>query len=149
MLIESNVPTYMWIEVVNTSTYLTNRNAFQVNNKLSSKQVYIGIPLKLDHLRIFGCLTYVYITKSKRTKLDPKSIRCMFTRYDESSKLYYCFNFIVRRIIITKDVMFAKWKRGPRSLQQVIEIKGEALMPISLKLHDSTNMPQRLEDLPH
>jgi hypothetical protein len=53
----------MWTKVVNTSTYLTNKNAFQVNNRLSFEQVYIGIPLKLDHLRTFGCLAYVYIAK--------------------------------------------------------------------------------------
>jgi hypothetical protein len=50
---------------------------------------------------------------------------------------------------MTKDVMFVEWKRGPTSLQQTIEMKGEVLMPISLTLHDSTNMPLPLEDLPH
>jgi len=65
----------------------------------------------------------------------------MFIRYDESSKLYCCFNLAIKIIIITKDVMFAKWNWGPTSLQQAIEMKGETLMPIFLKLHDSTNMP--------
>jgi hypothetical protein len=93
----------------------------QQYDRLSFEQMCIGIPLKLDHLRIFSCFLYVYIAKNKRKKLDPKSIRCMFTRYDESSKLYYCFNFAMKIIIITKDVMFVEWKRGPISLQQAIE----------------------------
>ncbi len=117
MFIESKNPTYMWIRVVSTSTYLTNRSAFQVNNRFSPEQVYIGIPLKLNHLRIFVYLVYVYIAKSKRTNLDPKLIKCMFTRFDESSKLYCCFNFATKKIMITKDVMFVEWKRGPTSLQ--------------------------------
>ncbi len=109
--------------------------------------MYIGIPLKLDHLRIFVCLAYVYFAKSKNTKLDPKLVKCMFIRFDESSKLYCCFNFATKKIIITKDVMFVEWKRGPTSLQQAIEIRTETLMPISLKLHDSTNMPLPLKYL--
>lgn len=116
MLTESNVPTYMWTKVVNTSTYLTNKNAFQVNNRFSFEQVYIGIPLKLDRLRTFGCLAYVYIAKKKWTKLDPRLVKCMFTRYDESSKLYCCFNLATKIIIIIKDVMFAKMEEGSNKL---------------------------------
>lgn len=40
----------------------------------------IWILPKLDHLKIFGCLAYVYISKWNRPKLEPNQLKCMFTQ---------------------------------------------------------------------
>lgn len=43
------------------------------------------MPPKLDHLRVFGRVAYSYV---KQGKLDPRSMKCMFTRYPSGVKGY-------------------------------------------------------------
>ncbi len=64
MAMESYFPTYLWIEVVNTATYLTNRNPACSNGGLSLKHVYSGKALNLSHLKVFGSLVYIHVSKS-------------------------------------------------------------------------------------
>jgi hypothetical protein len=49
--------------------------------------VYLGKPLKLDHLKVFGCIAYVHTEKSKRNKMELKSFQCMFIGYDDRSRI--------------------------------------------------------------
>ena len=46
-----------------------------------SKKVWIEKLISYDHLRIFGCRTFVHIFKDERSKLDIKSKECMFLGY--------------------------------------------------------------------
>jgi hypothetical protein len=49
---------------------------------------------------------------NKRTKLELKSMRCMFTRYDKILKLYHCFHPKTKMIIIVKYVVFYEKQKG-------------------------------------
>jgi hypothetical protein len=77
MAMESDCPAYLWREVVNTTTYLTNRSPTHSNGGLSLEHVYNGKAPKFNHLRVFGSLVYVHVSKSRRSKLEAKSIKCM------------------------------------------------------------------------
>ncbi len=77
MAMELDCPAYLWREVVNTTTYSTNSSPTHSNVGLSLKHVYNGEALKFNHLRVFGSLAYVNVSKSQRNKLEAKSIKCM------------------------------------------------------------------------
>lgn len=45
------------------------------------EEVWIGKEIKLYHLKLFGCVSYVHISDHGRNKLDPKSLKCNFIGY--------------------------------------------------------------------
>jgi hypothetical protein len=45
-----------------------------------------------NHLRVFGSLAYVHVSKSWRSKLEAKSIKCVMVGYGDQSKTYKCFD---------------------------------------------------------
>jgi len=83
MAMESNYLAYLWTKVVNIATYLTNRNPTHSNGGLSLEHVYNGKALDLNHLKVFGNLAYIHVSKSQRRKLEAKSIKCMTVGYDD------------------------------------------------------------------
>ena len=41
------------------------------------------------HLKVFGCKAYSHIPKESRNKFDPKSKKCIFLGYGDSSEMGY------------------------------------------------------------
>ncbi len=44
--------------------------------------------------------------------MELKSSQCMFVGYDDRSKGYQCFNPLIKRIIVSKDVVFDEHSIG-------------------------------------
>ncbi len=103
---ELDYPAYLWTKVVNTSTYLSNRNPIHSNGGLSLKHVYNGKTLDLNHLKVINNLAYIHVSKSKRSKLETKSIKCMTLGYNDWSKAYRCFDPKEKKVLINKYVVF-------------------------------------------
>jgi hypothetical protein len=55
---------------------------------------------------VFGSLAYVHVSKSEKSKLETKSIKCMMVGYDDQSKAYKCFDPKEKKVLISKDVVF-------------------------------------------
>jgi hypothetical protein len=60
----------------------------------------------VSYIKIFGCTAYVYIPDNKRTKLDDKSLKCVFLGVSGESKAYRLFDPLSKTIIISRDVRF-------------------------------------------
>ena len=45
---------------------------------------------KVDHLRIFGSITFAKVQEEKLTKLEDKSQKCILLEYGENSSGYKC-----------------------------------------------------------
>jgi len=86
MAMELDCPAYLWKEVVNTATDLTNSSPIHSNGGLSLEHVYNGKAPKFNHLKVFGSLAYVHVSKSRRSKLEAKSIKCMMVGMTIDSK---------------------------------------------------------------
>lgn len=70
-----------WDVIVNTATYLINRDpSVPLGCKLPEKE-WIGKVMNLSHLKVFNCIFYMHINAEKRDKLDVKSRKCLFIRY--------------------------------------------------------------------
>ena len=51
-----------------------------------AEEVWTGNPIDLRNLRIFGSPAYAQISSEDRSKLDPKSRRCILTGYNRGVK---------------------------------------------------------------
>lgn len=53
---------------------------------------------------MFGSQGYAQIDDTKRTKLEPKSFRCMFLGYAESTKGYRVFDLERSKVVISRSI---------------------------------------------
>lgn len=105
MLLDSGLGQEFWAEAANTAIYLINR--MPCRDKIESPEgIWSNEKPSLKHLRVFGCRAFAHIPKQKRTKLDAKSIECIFIGYSNESKAYRLFNPINKKIVISRDVVF-------------------------------------------
>ena len=59
-------------------------------------------------MRVFGCIAYTKIPNASRTKLEPKSVKCLFLGYCEGTKAYRLINLDSKKIIRCCDVTFCE-----------------------------------------
>jgi IS30 family transposase len=84
LLFQNNVPKIFWSEVVLTATYLINRIPSAILNFKSPLDILYGRKMNLEHLRIFGCISFVH--KNRIDKLDFTSIKTIFLGYSTQKK---------------------------------------------------------------
>jgi hypothetical protein len=68
-------------EAVKTTCYLINRSPTTTLDGGIPKEVWTGKRVNYSHLKVFGCEAFVHIPKENRTKLDDKSMKCIFLGY--------------------------------------------------------------------
>jgi transposase InsO family protein len=130
MFLEAHTPRFLWAEAVNTANYLTNRSPTRANSGISPYQRLYKRPPALHHLRIFGCLAFVHIPDESRTKLEPKSHKCIMIGYSEDTKGYRCYNLVTHKIHVSGDVHFMEhrfWHSPDDSLAPTTSVALEPL----------------------
>ena len=106
MLHDQDLPQFLWGEACVTVVYLHNRSPHKILNNMIPKKAYTKKKPSVDHLRIFGCLVYIHISKDKRKKLDHTSLKGIFFGYIASSKAYIIYIKEECRIEVSRDVIF-------------------------------------------
>ncbi|CAN1800959.1 Retrovirus-related Pol polyprotein from transposon TNT 1-94, partial [Linum perenne] len=107
-----HVPKYLWGEAVLTATYLINRMPSRVLQFRAPRQVLLSKYPQLASFssdlppRIFGCAAFVHINPTHRSKLDPRSHKCVFIGYSPHQKGYKCYSPVTRQVYHTRDVTF-------------------------------------------
>jgi hypothetical protein len=56
------------------------------NNVL--QEAWIGMSCSVAHFIVFGCVAYAHVLKELRRKLDERSEKLIFLRYNDLSKAY-------------------------------------------------------------
>jgi len=86
-------------------------------------------------------IAYAHVPDVKRTKLDDKSMKCVFIGVSEECKAYMLYNLITKKIIISKDVLFDEeniWDWSNTEQQQILidleEVGGEIKQPLQAPL---------------
>ncbi|CAN1319890.1 Retrovirus-related Pol polyprotein from transposon RE1, partial [Linum perenne] len=131
LMFSSNIPKYLWGHALLTAAYLINRVPSKVLKFKTPLQVfqtsfpYSRITSDLP-LKIFGCTCFVLTPPQFRSKLDPRSEKCIFVGYSPTQKGYKCFNPITKRLFVSMNVVF--WENQP--FYPKISLQGERL-PIS------------------
>eukprot|EP00253_Pinus_taeda_P023266 PITA_23266 len=122
MLPNSRLEKKFWVEAVRTACYLINRSPTTTFTGGIPKEVWTGKNLNYSHLKIFGCKPFVHIPKENRTKLDDKSIKCIFLGYANEDFGYRLWDPVKHKIIRSRDVIFNEsemFKRTEHEEQQV------------------------------
>lgn len=102
-----NMPKTFWLDAVQIVVFLFNRMPIGVLgfktpiDVLSSLATVFPIPPM-----VFGCICYVHVDKSQRSKLNPKSLRCIFLGYAPSQKGYKCYHPLTWQRFVSMDVTF-------------------------------------------
>ena len=115
MLHDQGLPLFLWAEACNTAVYLQNRSPHHALGNVTPEEAFSGKKPDVGHFRIFGCLTYSYVLKEKRTKLEPTADKGIFVGYSEISKAYRIYIPAKRKVVFRRDVNFEEERAFRRS----------------------------------
>ncbi|XP_075080827.1 uncharacterized protein LOC107797435 [Nicotiana tabacum] len=102
-------------------------------------ELLYGKELRLDHIRVFGCLCYAS-SLPRGDKLAPRVRRTMLMGYSETQKGYRLFDLDTKTFFVSRDVSFREGIFPFRSMQ--IENEEEVLfMPVI----DMTNINKHVQ----
>ncbi len=73
---------------------------------MTPKEKFTSKKPDVSHLKVFGCIAYVHVPNEKKSKLDPKVEKCIFIGYFLEQKGYRCFNPSIRKLQVSKNVVF-------------------------------------------
>jgi len=97
-----------WAQAVKTACYVINRSSSTAIGLKTPIKMWQGKPPNYSSLHIFGCPVYMIYNSQERTKLDPKSRKCIFLGYADGVKGYYLWNPTARKVVVNRDVIFAE-----------------------------------------
>ncbi|KAI3678626.1 hypothetical protein L6452_37925 [Arctium lappa] len=102
MLSESNLPTYFWVEAVNTACFTQNRSIIVKRHNKTSYEVFYGRKPNISFLHVFGCVCFILNDREHLGKFDPKADEGIFMGYSLISKAYRVYN--LRRKCIDESI---------------------------------------------
>jgi hypothetical protein len=102
------LPGWFWCEAVNTTVYVLNRCVTKSIDGMTPFEAWHGRKPTVCHLRTFGCIMYVRNTTPYLKKLEDRGHRMIFVGYESGSKVYRVYNPIIKRVHMTRDVVFDK-----------------------------------------
>ncbi|PKA46818.1 Retrovirus-related Pol polyprotein from transposon TNT 1-94 [Apostasia shenzhenica] len=106
LLKAKGIPNQFWAESVATAVYLLNISPTKAILNRTLYEVWKGRKSRISHLKIFGCIAYVYVNSHDRHKLEDKSEKCIFIGYCPQSKAYRLYNPCSKKLIISRSVIF-------------------------------------------
>ncbi|KAL4351723.1 hypothetical protein GQ457_06G023180 [Hibiscus cannabinus] len=115
MMITRGVPKCFWAEAVNWAVHVLNRSPTLTVQNMTPEEAWSGKRPSVGYFRVFGCVAHVHVGATHRTKLDTRSLACVFLGVSEESKAYRLYDPISKRIIISRDVVFEEdcgWNWG-------------------------------------
>ena len=110
MLCEKQVPTSFWPDATKWTGHVLNQSLTLTVKEKTPKEVWSGIKPKVDYFRVFGCLSHVHVSDTRRRKLDDKSMQCVLLGVSDESKAYRLFNPVSGKIIVSSNVNFEEDK---------------------------------------
>jgi transposase InsO family protein len=100
------LPKIFWAETVDMACYIINRSPRVALDGKVTEEVWIGQEVDYSFMRIFRCPAYVHISGEDRSKLDPKSKKCIFLGFKKWVKGYKLWDPVAQKVVISRDVVF-------------------------------------------
>ena len=133
----------LWVETVGIACYLVNRSPSSTLDDKNPHEVWIGKKPSLEHLRVFGCASYVHVPKENRSKLNKKAETCIFIGYKDGVKDYKLWNPETKKTVYSLDVVF----------REVKDVSKHEFLPrpeepekIELELDDAKSEPSKEDE---
>ena len=90
-----------WVRALNTATHIRNLTVSANSNEGKSPfELFTGKTARRNHLRVFGCTTYLKKRKVNLRKLDSRSVKAKLIGYDNNSTAY------ILQELATKHAMY-------------------------------------------
>ena len=70
------------------------------------EEVWSRREVSLNHLKVFGCVSYVHIESNDRSKLNDKARKCFFISYGDEQFGYHFWDDKNQKIIRSRNVVF-------------------------------------------
>ena len=102
------VPVKFWGEAVTTAVYLLNRGTTKSVAGKTPYEAWHGRRPSVQHLRVFGCVVHVKVTRPNLKKLEDRSTPMVLFRYEAGSATYRVYDPATDRVHVSRDVMFEK-----------------------------------------
>lgn len=106
LMMEMNVPKFLWGEAAMTAAYLINRMPTRVLGDKTPIECLTGKTTYVVPPKVFGCVCFVRDHRPSMGKLDPRALKCVFVGYSGKQKGYKCWCPSERRMFISMDVTF-------------------------------------------
>ncbi len=78
MILAQGLELEFWGEAVNTTMYIKNQCPTKALNSKTPQEAWSGRKPDVSHLKVFGCKAFAHVPDEKRTKLESKSMPCVF-----------------------------------------------------------------------
>jgi len=118
MILAQGLGLEFWGEAVN----IKNRCPTKALDSKTPQEAWSGRKPDVSHLIVFGCKAFAHVLDEKRTKLESKSMPCVFLGYYKGTKAYRLMCVETKRIIKSKDVVFIE---GSKEIGGVLHPKKE------------------------
>lgn len=109
MLTASGLERKFWNEAISTANYIKNRLPTSAFGKQFAKEtpaeIWYGQKPNLSNVRIFGSICYNHIPSEKRSKLEPKAVKCLMLGY-ASNSTYRLWDIESKKVVIGRNVTF-------------------------------------------
>jgi len=106
MLKAKVMPNYFYVEAVTCGVYLINRSPTRSVPNTTPIEAWSGFKPNMQHLKVFGLITYAHVPKAARSKLDDKSMKTIFIGYKHG--VYKLYNPMTKKVIVSRDVTFSE-----------------------------------------
>ena len=108
MLHAAGLPLGFWEYAVTAAVYLRNRSPTKALTDATPYEAWRGDKPDLSHLRVFGCRAYMHVDKTKRSKLQPRSIPVVFVGYATEAKAWLVYDPVSgnKKTHVSRDVTF-------------------------------------------
>lgn len=104
---ESNIPRFLWGELIMTANYLRNRLPYaRIKNEIPFTLWNKGEAPNYDHLRKIGSDVYCHIPTELRKGLDPKARTGKLMGYALSQKGYRVWDIENQKMVVATNVTF-------------------------------------------
>ncbi|KAI3753573.1 hypothetical protein L2E82_25630 [Cichorium intybus] len=100
------IPDTLWGEAVNHSVYVLNRAHTKALKDTTPYEMWTGRKPHVEHLRVFGCVAHMKVSKGHLKKLDERSKRLVHLGVEKGSKAYRLVDPDTGKIYVSRDVVF-------------------------------------------
>lgn len=128
MLIDAKLPASFWGRACEVYVHIHNRTPTSATPGSVPYTLWHGRQPDISQFRVFGCLAYVFIRKSDRKALEPKSRKCIFVGYPAGVKGWLFWDLHKRKVIISSHVQFDE-RYYPGNSTNVIDLFPDLNMP--------------------
>lgn len=105
MLASSGLPSNLWGEAILSACYILNRVPFKKSDK-TPYELWKGRQPSYAYFKVWGCLAKVATPRSKKTKIGPKTVDCVFLGYPEHTSAYRFMVIGENTIMESRDAVF-------------------------------------------